>query len=281
MPRSTASGRWTGAAMCSTTTSGPERSTSRLPLRVPPLAERHGDRGPAVAHPLGDLLAAVEVTQGGVVDAGEDLGRHPGDATHGDVTLGLAAHPAEDEGVRHDDRAAAADRGVCVHPGHGGPHDAGVGAFGRPQGVGGESRLEVGEWVDRDLTEHHRPSHVANGGADVQTRAFEQPGGEPEPDRRVVVPAGEDDLCAGVDEPHEGVGQDVDGVRGRHRPVVEVTAHEHRVHRLGPHDLDEVVEVGGLGVEQPHLVECPSQVPVGGVDQPHVAHARRGVRHGT
>ena len=69
---------------------------------------------------------------------------------------------------------------------------------------------------------------------------------------------------AGVDEAHQGLGQQLDGVGGRHRPVVDVTADEHRVDPLGAHDLDEVVEVGRLGVEQPHLVErrprCQSEV---------------------
>ena len=74
---------------------------------------------------------------------------------------------------------------------------------------------------------------------------------------------------AGVDEPHQALREQLDGLGRGHRPVVDVAADEHGVDPLGAHDVDEVVEVGGLGVEQPHLVERAPQVPVGGVDQPH------------
>ncbi len=154
-----------------------------------------------------------------------------------------------------------------------------MGALGGAEGVGDEGRLEVGERVDRDATDDDGPADVGDRGPDVDARALEQARGEAEPDGGVVVPARQDDLGAGVDEPLQGLGQEVDGVGGRHRAVVDVTADEDGVDALGPDDLDEVVEVGGLGVEQPHLVERASQVPVGGVDQPHVDHARRARRH--
>ena len=69
-----------------------------------------------------------------------------------------------------------------------------------------------------------------------------------------------------------------DGVGRGQGAVVDVAGDEHRVDRLGAHDLDEVVEVGRLGALQPHLVEGPSQVPVGGVDHAHVTEARWGRR---
>ncbi len=61
-------------------------------------------------------------------------------------------------------------------------------------------------------------------------------------------------------------GDDVDPGQGA---VVDVPGDEHDVHALGPHDLDEVVDEGRLGAEQPDPVEGPSEVPVGGVEDPH------------
>ena len=108
MPRSRARGRSTGAATKSATGACAGEVDEPGPLGVAGLAERHGDRRAGVAHRLGHLLAAVQVAQGGVVDAVEDLGRHGGDATDGDVALGVARGSAGDEGVRHDDGAARA-----------------------------------------------------------------------------------------------------------------------------------------------------------------------------
>ena len=71
------------------------------------LGERVGDRGPAVAHRVGQGRAAVEVSERGVVDAVEELDGHDGDAAHGDVALALAGQPAGDERVRQHHRAGA------------------------------------------------------------------------------------------------------------------------------------------------------------------------------
>ena len=176
--------------------------------------------------------------------------------------------------VRPPRRAASARTRV-----HGRPQDAGVGALGGAEGLGGEGRLEVGEGVHRDVAEHDRPADVGDGGAHVDAGALEEVAREPQAGGRVVVAAGEHDLGTGVDEPHQRLGEQRDGVGGRHRAVVDVAADEDGVDPLGAHDLDEVVEVGGLGVEQPHLVERAPQVPVGGVDQPHTRNGRRGGRH--
>lgn len=178
----------------------------------------------------------------------------------------------------HDDRAAAPRGGVGPHPGHGGSQHPGVGALGGAEVVGDQSRLEVGERVDRDVADHHRAADVGDGGAQVDPGALEQARGEAEPRGRVVVAAGDDDPGAGVDQALEGLGQQLHGVGGGQRTVVDVAADQHGVDRLGAHDLDQVVEVGGLGPEQPDTVERAPQVPVGGVQQPHGAHARRPVR---
>ena len=123
--------------------------------------------------------------------------------------------------------------------------------------------------MDRDAADEDGGPDRLERAADVHARAGEQARGEPEPDRRVVVAAREDDLGAGVDEPFERVGEEGDGVGRRHRAVVDVAGDEDGVDPLGPDGLDEVVEEPRLGGEQPHLVERAAQVPVGGVDQAH------------
>ena len=112
----------------------------------------------------------------------------------------------------------------------------------------------------------------------MQTRTLEQVRGEPQPDRGVVVAAGEHHRGTGIDQAHHGLREELDRVGRGHRAVVDVAAHHDGVDLLLAHDVHEVVEVGGLRAEEAHLVEGPAQVPVGGVDQSHGPHGRRGVR---
>jgi hypothetical protein len=142
-----------------------------------------------------------------------------------------------------------------------------------------EGRLEVGERVDPDIADEHRSGDVGEAGTHVHTGPLEQPGGEAEADRAVVVSAGQHDLRPGVDEPEQRLGEERDGVGGGERTVVDVAADQHGGHRLRPHRVDEVVEEGGLGAQEPDTVEGATQVPVGGVEEPHGIHARRAPRH--
>ena len=80
-------------------------------LRWCGLGEGVGERRAGVAHALGDGLAAVQVAEGGVVDAVEDPGGHGGDAADGDVPLAVAGCAARDEGVGEDDGAGARPAG--------------------------------------------------------------------------------------------------------------------------------------------------------------------------
>ena len=176
--------------------------------------------------------------------------------------------------------APAALLGVGAHPRHRGAQHAGVGALGGAEGVGGQGRLEVGQRVHRGVAEQHRARRRRRprcAGAARPARA----GRTANPSRMAEswLPLLTHHLGAGVDEPQHGLREQLDGLGRGHRAVVDVAADEHGVDPLGAHDLDEVVEVGGLGAEQPHLVERASQVPVGGVDQPHGTHATSGVRH--
>ena len=75
------------------------------------LGEGVGERGPAVAHPVGQRLGAVEVAEGDVVDPVEQPGRHPGHPADADVALGLAGLAAGHEGVRQHHRPRAGGAG--------------------------------------------------------------------------------------------------------------------------------------------------------------------------
>ena len=217
-----------------------------------------------------------------VVGAGEDLGRHRGDAADRDVALGVAGDPAGDEGVGHDDRAArrAARRRPRTRSMAARSTPAWVRSVGA-EGVGGQGAAR-GRGAGSTATSPSSTGEpdVGDGRPQVQPGPLQEarprtragwPSRGCRCDSTTWAPASTRRTTASREQ--------LDGVGGGHRAVVDVAAHEHGVDPLGAHDLDEVVEVGGLGAEQPHLVERASQVPVGGVDQPHGSHATSGVRH--
>ena len=110
----------------------------------------------------------------------------------------------------------------------------------------------------------------------MQPRPFEEVGREAEPDGRVVA-AAHDDARPGVDEAHEGLGEQLDGVGDG---PVDVTADEHRVDPLVTDDLDEVVEVGRPRAPSSPTwwnarPRCQSEVWISRT----AIHARRVVRH--
>ena len=90
---------------------------------------------------------------------------------------------------------------------------------------------------------------------------------------RVVVAAGQDHLGTRGAQAHQRVVQQGHRVDGGQRPVVDIAGHQHDVDPLGRHDLDQVVQEASLGIVQPDPVEGPPQVPVRGVDQPHVSES--------
>lgn len=123
--------------------------------------------------------------------------------------------------------------------------------------------------VDRDVLHHDRRPDRRHGGADVQPGARKQLMGEPEADGGVVVPAGEQYRRTGVDEPRHSFGEQLNRLGSRHGAVVDVARDEDGVHLLRADRRHQVVDQPCLRVEQPHLVEGPSQMPVGGVEEPH------------
>ena len=71
------------------------------------------------------------------------------------------------------------------------------------------------------------------------------------------------------DDAREDVVEQLDRLGRRHGAVVEVAADEDGVGRSLAHELDELVEDGGLVVGEVDVVEEAPEVPVGGVDEPH------------
>ncbi len=114
-----------------------------------------------------------------------------------------------------------------------------------------------------------RRAAVLRTGADVDPGGVDEPGADTEPAGRVVVAAGHDDAGPRVPQAEERVVVERDRVDRRHGPVEDVARDEHGVDALLTHDVDEVVEVGGLCVAQVAAVQGAAQVPVGGVEQAH------------
>ena len=163
-------------------------------LAVIGLGEGVGERGAGVADALGEPLAAVQVTEGDVVDPVEDAEGHRRDTADGDVALAVAARAAADERVGQDDGAGV--RGpvgeIGPHPVHRRAEHVGVAGPGRPQLLPGQGRFEVGQPVERDVPvvvgEDDGGGAAGDIGAQVDACAAEQAGADAESARRVVVP---------------------------------------------------------------------------------------------
>jgi hypothetical protein len=80
----------------------------------------------------------------------------------------------------------------------------------------------------------------------VHARHLEETAAEPEPPCGIVVSADQHDLRAGVVQPVQGVRAQLDGVRRRHRAVVDVPGDQDRLHLLRAHGIHQVVEEGRL-----------------------------------
>ena len=152
-----------------------------------------------------------------------------------------------------------------------------------PEGLGGERRLEVRHRVHGHLVargapgEHHGRAAAGGVGAHVHAGGREQPLTEAQSDGRVVVAADDDDRHPQVGEAAERLVQQGHRLDRRDGSVVDVAGHHHGVDAgVGGH-LDQVVDEGGLGVEQALAVQRAAQVPVGGVEEPHAGDCKEGV----
>ena len=90
-----------------------------------------------------------------------------------------------------------------------------------------------------------------------------------------MVPAGEHDRRARVGQAGQRLVEQGHHLDPRQGAVVDVTRDHDGVHGLGPHHLDEVVDHRGLGVQHADPMERATEVPVGGVEDPHGPDSRK------
>ena len=109
-------------------------------------------------------------------------------------------------------------------------------------------------------------------GAQVQARIFQQCGAEPQAQRRVVVPAGDDHVHAGGAQPHQRVVEELHRVHRGQCPVVDVAGDQQQVHLPDLDRVHKAVDEVLLGTVQRGLVEGAAQVPVGGVQDTHATN---------
>ncbi len=244
-------------------------------LAVVGLGEGVGERGAGVADAFGDALGAVEVAEGDVVDAVEDPGRDGGDPADGDVPFAVAGFAARHEGVGEDDGAGGGGAGgeVGADPVHGGGEHRLVPGLGGAEGVLDQGRFQIREAVEGDVAmgvgEDDGGGAALGVGTEVDARAFEEARADAEPAGRVVVAGDHDGRDADGGEPVQCPVEEFDGGERRDGPVVDVTGDEDGVHLAGLDGGHQMVEEGGLGVQQGDAVEGPAQVPVRGVQQLH------------
>ena len=215
----------------------------------------------------------MEVAESGVGDAVEERARDHRDTADADVALRVTGQPARNERMREHDRTRRPRGQVGPDASHRLGERGLVGADGKLPRLVQRLRVEVGDAVHGDrpvgvLQEHGRPDWRSVG-ADVDTGSVEEPGPEAEPVRGVVVARDEHDPGTRRSQPRERLVGQPDGVDVGQRAVVDVTRDDHEVDGLGGDDLEQVVDVRRLVLEHAHAMERASQVPVGGVEDPH------------
>ena len=245
------------------------------PLGLVGLGEGVGQRGAGVAQPLVEHVGAVEVAEGGVVDAVEEAGRDPGHPADADVALGLRGRRAGDEGMRQHHAAGGGGprREVGPDPRHRLGQRCLVAAAAERPGLEQRRGVEVGDRVDRHVSvlvgEHDRSADRRGVGADEDARGVHQARSETEAPRAVVVAAAHHDARTGGGEPGERIIGQADRVDMGERTVVDVSRDHDHVDGLRGDHLEEVVDERTLVAEQVLAVEGPPQVPVGGVEDAH------------
>ena len=109
-------------------------------------------------------------------------------------------------------------------------------------------------------------------GAHEDPGGVDQPGAEAEPLGRVVVAGRQHDPGPRGGEPGERLVGQPYGVDVGQGAVVDVAGDHHEVDPLRLDHLDQVVDEGRLVVEHADAVERATQVPVGGVEDPHTTN---------
>jgi hypothetical protein len=243
----------------------------------------------------------------GVRERGERLDADPVDGAHAGpacvvapgaaADLALAVGPvggthAGDPGVGQRDRAQLArGAGGCGGQGGGAGHHALLAATDVPHGglvargepgeqPRGGGRLQVRQGVEGDrpvrVGEHHGLGDAGRVAAHVHAGPLQQLAVRAEPCGRVVVAAGDDHAGPGPGELQQGPPPGGEGLYRRDGAVEDVARDEDHVHPFLPHDLDDVVHPGLVGVGEVGAVETATEVPVGGVEQAHATTLGRG-----
>ena len=222
----------------------------------------------------------MDVPERDVVGAVEDRERHVVEPALADLALHAGRRlDTGGEAVRDGDRPSAARRQVAAHEVHGVADGLRLTAeFDTLPQVAHDRGLEVGDAVEVDRTVRIVDRHRATDGERVgdDRDLFAQEGRlETQPGCGIVVARGHDDACAGVGERRERARQKRVAGRRRSRRVEHVARDDHDVDGVQPHLLDERTEHVGQGIERRVAVERPPDVPVGGVQDPHVHTVRR------
>ena len=237
-------------------------------------------RRPGVAHRGRELLPAVDVAQGDVVDAVEARQRHDIEAPLADLALHARSRlDAGGEAVRDHDAACRMLLQVGPHEGHGMVDGIGLRAHhgARPH-VADDARFEV-----RDAVEAHGSVRIVDHDGVVECQRVgehvdaltQEPRLESEACRRVVVAAGDDHVRAGVGEAAQRVAEERVARRRRCRGIEDVTGDDHDVDVVLAHLLDEVLQHATQRIERRVTVEGSPDVPVGGVQDAHADRVDR------
>lgn len=95
--------------------------------------------------------------------------------------------------------------------------------------------------------------------------ALQKTGRKAQPDRRIMVPAGQYDPRSGCGEPHKRIIQQAHDVHPGQRPIIDISSNQDDIHGLFPHAPHKLVYEGPLGFKHPNAVEGSAKVPVRGV----------------
>ena len=89
----------------------------------------------------------------------------------------------------------------------------------------------------------------------MHSPALQQPGGKTQPDRGVVVAAGQDHACPCLRDPHKGIIQQLDHVQPRQRAIVDVSGNQDDIHGFRFHQRYQLVHEVALGIKHANAVE--------------------------
>ena len=96
-----------------------------------------------------------------------------------------------------------------------------------------------------------------------------EPGAEAEPDRGVMIAAGQDHRYVGLREAQQGRVEQPDGVERGHRAIVDVPRHHHGADLLADRLAEQPAQEAILIGQQVLAVQRAPQMPVRGVNQSH------------